>query len=929
MIPAVTADIDAAQVVGRSREAGVIRDVLAHLDGRGQALLVRGEAGIGKSELLAHAVELASAGGARVLRAAGVESESELPFAGLHQLVGPLVPQAEQLPGPQRDALLAAFGVAPRASPPQLFLVALGALNLISEAAGAAPIVLVVEDAHWLDSSSAAALAFLARRLDSEPVLLVAAIRDGFPTRFDDAGLPELRLERLAEEESAALLDARAPGLPHHVRARILEAAAGNPLALVELPLAPDPTPELPESASRLSLTARLEHAFSARAAQLHAPARALLLVLAADEGDALTEIIPAARSLVGDRLDVADLTPAVAAGLVESDGVRVGFRHPLMRSATYQSATIADRHAAHAALADVVVDEDRRVWHLAAASVAPAEPVADELEALAARAQRRGAVSAGIAALERAAGLSESSTNQGRRLLAAAELGFELGRDDIVARLVMQAEALPVAPPAQSYLLWLRGVFDGGRAGGASRLDPLIENARMLAGSAAGADDLAVKMLWSAAMQYWWSDPDHEISDRIVGAAGLLPVGTGDPRMLAILAFAAPVECGETVMRGLSPPAGAAILDADAARILGTAANAIGAFAEAQPLLAVAAAGLRDQGRLGLLARALTQQAWSAVHRVDLRVAVPVSEEAERLTRETAQPTMRHITRAIQATAAALRGDRAAAEAYAGEAERYGVPIGARALLAMAQHARGLGALADGDPAEAFEHLRRVHDPRDPAYHSFMRSFTLADLVDAAARSGQREAVRPIVRDMQAVADAAPVPALHAGLRYAMPLLAADDAAEALFDVALQANRAWPFLRARTQLALGEWLRRHRRVAESRPPLRDARDVFDALGAIPWSERARQELRASGETSRSRTPEARDQLTPQELQIAQLAAAGLSNQEIGQRLFISHRTVSTHLYRLYPKLGITSRSALRDALGGTSPGDGPIRRSV
>jgi DNA-binding CsgD family transcriptional regulator len=924
MIPCVSTDIDAARIVGRNREAELIRESITHLEDRGEALLVRGEAGIGKSEVLAYAADLAAAQGARVLRAAGVESEAELPFAGLHQLLGPLVPRAEGPPPPQRDALLAAFGVSPRVAPPQPFLVALGALNLISDQADATPLVLMVEDAHWLDSSSAAALAFIARRIESEPVLLVAAIRDGFPTGFDAAGLPELRLERLDEVASAALLDARAPGLTDQVRARILEEAAGNPLALVELPLTPDLAPEVAEFSSWLSLTARLEHAFSARAALLDPPTRALLLVLAADEGDAITEIIPAARSLVGDRVEVDDLTPAIAAGLIESDGARVRFRHPLMRSATYQSATIADRHAAHAALSDVVVDGDRRVWHLAAASVAPAELVAVQLEALAARAQRRGAVSTGIAALERAAILSETSAEQGRRLLAAAELGFELGRDDIVARLVGQAEALQLTPPAQAYLLWLRGVFDGGRAGGASRFEPLIETGRRLAGRSAEANDLAVKLLWSAATQSWWSDPGPDIGRRIVEAARLVPAAADDPRMLAIEAFAAPVDCAATVTDGLARSAGAAILDADAARILGTAANAIGAFDTAAPLLAVAAAGLRDQGRLGLLARALTQQAWSAVHRVDLSVAVPVSAEAERLTLETAQPTMQHISRAIQATAAALRGDRAAVEEYAAKAERYGAPIGARALLAMAQHARGLGALADGHPDEAFEHLRRIHDPSDPAYHSFMRCFTLADLVDAATRSGQREAVRPIVLEMEVVAEAAPVPVLHAGLRYAMPLLAGDDAAEALFNAALRANRDWPFLRARTQIALGEWLRRHRRVAESRPALRDARDAFDVLGAIPWSERARQELRASGETSRSRTPEARDQLTPQELQIAQLAAAGLSNQEIGQRLFISHRTVSTHLYRLYPKLGIASRSELRDALGAAS-GDGGL----
>jgi DNA-binding CsgD family transcriptional regulator len=913
---APVADIEVARGVGRDRERGLIRDVVAHLGVRGEALLVRGEAGVGKSEVLAYTAGLAAAEGMRVLRATGVESEAELPFAGLHQLLSPLVVHAGRLPAPQRDAVVAAFGLAPGASPAQPFMVALGALNLISDEAQIAPLLVIVEDAHWLDGSSVAALTFVARRIESEPVLLVAAIRDGYATGFDDAGLSELRLERLGKVESTALLDVRSPGLPPHVRGQILEAADGNPLALIELPLAPAAGPELAAPTSRLTLTSRLEHAFSARAAGLNPSTRALLRVLAADEGDTISEIIPAARSLVEGGLELDDLTPAVSAGLIQTDGVRVEFRHPLMRSATYQSTSIAERHAAHTALASVVVDEDRRVWHLAAASVAPAEPVAAELEGVAARAQRRGAVSTGIAALERAAGLSASSSEQGRRLLAAAELGFELGRHDVVARLVAQAETLRLEPQEQSHLLWLRGVFDGARAGGATRLEPLVMTARSLVRSEGGADDLAIKMLWSAAIQSWWSDADPGIAERIVGAVELLPIADDDLRRLAILAFAAPAESGATVVDRISRLATEVVQDADAARILGTAANAIGAFADSAPLLVVATAGLRDQGRLGLLARAVTQQAWSAVHTVDLSLAVTASEEAERLTRETGQPTIWHTTRAIQAAAAALRGDRATAEELAGEAERYGMPIGARALLAMAQHARGLAALADGDPGEAFEHLRRVHNPGDPAYHSFMRSFTVADLVDAATHSGQREAARPLVLEMQELAETTAAPVLHAGLRYGLAMLASDDAAEALFDSALQANHAWPFLRARTQIALGEWLRRHRRVAESRPVLRDAREAFDALGAIPWSERARQELRASGETSRSRTPQARDQVTPQELQIAQLAAGGLSNHDIGQRLFISHRTVGTHLYRLYPKLGITSRSELRDALG-------------
>jgi RNA polymerase sigma factor (sigma-70 family) len=268
-----------------------------------------------------------------------------------------------------------------------------------------------------------------------------------------------------------------------------------------------------------------------------------------------------------------------------------------------------------------------------------------------------------------------------------------------------------------------------------------------------------------------------------------------------------------------------------------------------------------------------------------------------------------------------ALRGEARTADAQAADAEQFATPIGARALLTMAQHARGLAGLAEGHYAQAYEQLRRIHDRTDPAYHSFMRCFSVADLVDAAVHSAQTDAARPIVAELEALAGRTPAPLLHAGLAYVRPLLANGDDAEALFDTAQRSLDAWPFLRARAQLARGAWLRRHRRAAESRAPLRAARDAFDALGTIPWSERARRELRASGEASRRRVPEARDQLTPQELQIAQMAAEGLTNPEIAQRLYISRRTVSSHLYRIFPKLGITSRSELGDAIKAAGAG--------
>ncbi|MBN1527832.1 MAG: hypothetical protein JW895_02160 [Thermoleophilaceae bacterium] len=334
------------------------------------------------------------------------------------------------------------------------------------------------------------------------------------------------------------------------------------------------------------------------------------------------------------------------------------------------------------------------------------------------------------------------------------------------------------------------------------------------------------------------------------------------------------------------------------------------------RPLLGAANGELRLQGHLGALSRRLAFQAMSAGQLANLQMAAAAAEEAERLARETEQPLIAAVAQTGQAIAAALRGDTPRAEVLIAAAEAVGAPIGAAALLCAAQHARGIAALADGRPAAALEHLCRVHDPSDPAHHYSSRSFTAADLAEAASRSGQHQVARPIVAELEGLATRLPVPGLLASLLYARALLADDEHAESLFDAALTEDmRRWPFLRARIQLAYGEWLRRRRRPADSRAFLRSAREAFHALGTSPWSALASQELRASGETLRVLTPDVRDQLTPQELQIAQMAAEGLSNKEIGQRLYLSHRTISSHLHRVFPKLAITSRSQLDAAL--------------
>jgi DNA-binding CsgD family transcriptional regulator len=884
-----------AQLVGREPEAAALAVLLEELDEqRGSALLIRGEAGIGKSALLMEASRRAAEQNARVLKTTGVESEAHLPFAGLHQLLRPILDEARHLPEPQRRAIEAAFGQSP-AEAPDLFFTALAALELVSEAADRAPLLLVIDDAQWLDRATADVLAFVARRLDTERIGLLAAIRAPHGTTIEGR---TIELGPLDDDAAARLLDDHAPDLQPAVKERILQEAAGNPLALTELPLA---NPDLGDGLvlpTWLPLTTRLEQAFAARVQDLPDQTRMLLLVAALNDGDAIAEALEAATLLTGTPTTIDDLTPAVDANLVDADGVELRFRHPLIRSAIHQAANLSQRHAAHRALATTLEDEpDRRVWHRSAARLAPDERVATELDEAAARAQRRGAIATAVTALERAAQLSGSTASKSARLLQAAELAADLGRSDVMQMLLREAESLDLPARGRARVAWLRELHEERLWSGASQLSAYAELAD-------GDADRALATLLPIAHRCWWSNADKATRDAIVEAAEQLPVADDDPRLLSILATAAPAERGAAVLQRMGPPAPGA--DPATAFQLATAATAVGNYAPTEPWLAAAVEGLRVQGRLGLLVHALVGQAWMGIQLSRFDVAVPAAEEARRLADETAQPRWGAVAQLAQAMIAGMRGDEATAEREAAAAEAVLLPMGANPILALVQFARGRAALAAGRHADAYEHLARIFDPADIAYHVNVRTWALLDLVDAAVHSERHDAARDAVERMEGSAS----PILRANVICARPLVTGD------FGPSLDADLTdWPALRARLLLAYGAWLRRQRRAADSRQPLRAAREAFDAIGLVPWGERARQELRAAGETSRRRTPDLWDELTPQELQIAQMAAEGLTNREIGQRLYLSHRTVSTHLYRIFPKLGITSRAELRAAL--------------
>jgi ATP/maltotriose-dependent transcriptional regulator MalT len=388
------------------------------------------------------------------------------------------------------------------------------------------------------------------------------------------------------------------------------------------------------------------------------------------------------------------------------------------------------------------------------------------------------------------------------------------------------------------------------------------------------------------------------------------------DPRMVVSLAWAAPFAEGAKAVAGLPQLDDSGGIDPVAARLYAMAAAAVGEHKISQGYSTQSITGLREQGRLALLAQVLVVRSWNRIHLGRFDAALADAEEAGRLARETAQPFWESQACAAEATVAAVHGNEEKAGALARIAESEALPLRASAVLAEVQLARGLAALGGGRFEEAYEHLSRLLDRRDPVYHYVKSTWSIADLAEAAAHGGHLDDITGIINELEELSGRIPSPQLQVAMRCARPLVAPDDAKEALFLSGLHADLTdWPFAKARLQLAYGSWLRRQRRVSESRKLLLEARDRFDDLGVPPWAQRARAELRASGVTSRKRAPAASEQLTTSELQIAQMAAAGLTNQEIGQKLYLSSRTVSSHLYRIFPKLGITSRSQLHMAL--------------
>src|SRR6266480_2001937 len=701
-----TAIAHEARLFGREAEIAQLEGTLHDAAGHGGALLVSGAAGIGKTSLLEIASSRARERGYRVLVVTGSQSEADFPYAGLQQLLQPVLASAGSLADPQKTALLTALGMR-GGPPPEVFLVGLAALNLIVDVAGDTPMVLVADDVQWLDRATSTVLAFIGRRLESTRMLLVIGLREGFRTPLGSAHLAEIHIGPLNETASMQLLDQVAPELEARTRRRILDEALGNPLALVELPRALRQASDNQEAAPYgMPLTDRLERAFSAQASRLPKDTQAALLLTALDMEPSVSEVLTAARLLAGKEMSIDVLEPALDFRLIAIAGPRVRFRHPLIRSALDQAASPGQRRAAHLALADVIADPDRRAWHRARSVLGADEGAAADLEAAANRAQDRGATATALGALELAASLTPDSTVRAHRLLAAAELAFQLGEPSAVGRLLDAAARLELTPHDIVRMTWLREIFHDGAPGDPAAVAELVAVARDA--SRDGDRDLALNLLQGAALRCWWADTGEASRTLVFEAVDELAGDGLDPRVIEIASMAASIDSAAVISAKVLQAAGRDTESSDT-QLLAFAAYAVGDLSQSIELMDRAAPMLRAQGRLGLLAQLLVVRAWAGINVGQFDEALREAEEGSRLANETGQPIWTAMSQIGRGILVGLRGDEHLAERLITTAGEPLMALRLSVLHAQAEFAHGIVAMTAGRSSDAFDYLARM----------------------------------------------------------------------------------------------------------------------------------------------------------------------------------------------------------------------------
>ncbi|HEU4945798.1 MAG TPA: LuxR family transcriptional regulator [Kribbella sp.] len=895
-------------LLGRGQESAIVASVLtAAREGHASGVVIVGEAGIGKSSLLAHAA--AQADGMLVLEAGGVESESRLAWAGLHALFRTHEGAIHRLPPPQAAALRAALGLEDAALDGP-FLVSAAVVTLVGTLAEERPVLLLVDDIQWLDRESLEALRFAMRRFDADRVAMVLACRSSESAAPDASDLGDdfrrVEVAPLDEAAVAEFLDTRVPlALDHRIRHRIIEAARGNPLALTEL--SAENAIATMERGS-VPLATRLEQGFLRRAHALSEPARRLLVVAAANDSGDVREALAAGAAFGAGEAEVVEVERSRLVSV--ADGA-IDFAHPLVRSAIYRDARPELRRAAHAALATATepVDRLRATWHRAAATVRPDEAVARELEGLASSAQRRAAMQTSARAYRRAAELTEHVGQQVRCLTSAAEASWECGDTTAAATLVEEARGLARDDLAAARADHLRGLLE-------MNTGVLLEGFEILCTTVArvGVADprLAATVLVDAYRAASFEGLDDrvretaELAGRLgtdgedaAGAfvAGVAALWLDDPDRATPLLAAVTERCRP------SDEPGALCLSAMAALYTGDPGGALKDATRASVLA-------RERGALSTLARAL-----EIVSFADLATSLTRAESSAQEGLETARETRQNPSIAFHlgtlATIAAFRGDEAACKRWAGEV----VDLTRRHGLAMPE-ARAIGALAVldlglGRPEPAMDRLERLFET---TAHPVIRLSSAVDFVEAALRADRPDRATDVVRLVTGWARTSRTPSAAAIAARCAALVADGPDAERGFEqsLRLQEGQGESLDLARTHLLYGEHLRRVRRRADARPHLRAAWQVFERLGAVPWAERARAELRASGEAARSDRSAGPASLTPQERQIARLVAEGGTSKHVAAQLFLSPRTVDYHLRKVFTKTGISSRAQLR-----------------
>jgi DNA-binding CsgD family transcriptional regulator len=907
-------------LVGRDADLEVVGSFLEEAAIGGASIVILGDPGVGKSALLDAAAELAEATGAQVLRAEGAEFEADISFSVLNQLLLPLRSNFGVLSSVHRAALETAIGIADGEIPERL-VISTATLSLLSQVAASRPLVVIVDDLPWVDRASAGVLGFVARRTRSTQVGFLAAGRTGAHSFFERGDLPEYELEPLGSAAALELIALASPDMADRVRERVLVESGGNPLALIELPSALTEPQRFAKAAlpEVLPLTDRLQAIFESRLAPLPSATRAILL-LSALEGSGDLRMYEASG---GTEAWLDGLEPAERLGLVYLDSTshRLAFRHPLIRSAIVELATASERRQAHLALSEIYSNEpERAVWHLAQATVTPDREIASRLEEAAHMVLRRGDGVAAIATLTRAADLSPDDADRTRRLTEAAFIGSAITGDlETAARMLGQAhpggvtpdESLISALTAASVILHADGDIDTGhrlisaaiqrRMDENSAIDPLLEVA---------LDNLRVICQYGGRKELW--DKFYAVVDQLAPVARSIQkfdVEAGDdPARVTDAALHHLDSCIEALQTEQDPLVHIRVAThafyVDRLRVC------------RQPLRRLIRQGEQGIANMpGSVAQILLgfERFWAG----DWTDAVVLSEEGAKSAEGQGFRVMSWPGWYCRALIAAGQGHDDLMWSLTDKMAGSAVPRGALMVENWCRHVGSLAALGRLDFEGAYLQASAISPPGEFAPMVPVALWVALDLVEAAVRTHRTIDAEAHVTALTSCGVERLSPRMHMTVLAAQALVADDDRSADLFAAALATPGAahWPFELARVELLFGERLRRSRATAESRSHIMSALETFERLRAGPWAERARRELRASGRVETRTTPASVSSLTPQEREIASLAAAGYTNKEIGNRLYLSHRTVGAHLYRIFPKLGITSRAALRDAL--------------